>query len=118
MSRIIGERHGRGERVYRVEGRIERPPTHPGEFLREDVLPAMQLSVAQAARDVRVSRQYLHKILRGDAPITPDMAIKIGKLAGNGPGLWLRMQQVHDLWHAERRLAGELKRIPTRPAAA
>lgn len=117
MSRIITERHG-GGRVYRVEGRLDRSPTHPGEVLRADVLPAMRVSVAQAARDLRVSRQYLHKILRGEAPITPDMAVKIGKLAGNGPGLWLRMQQTHDLWHAERRLASDLKQIPTRPTAA
>jgi addiction module HigA family antidote len=117
MARIITERRG-GSQAYRVEGAQDRPPTHPGEVLREDVLPAMKISVTQAARDLIVSRQYLHKILSGAAPITPEMAIKIGKLVGNGPGLWLRMQQTYDLWHAERRLAGELKRIPTRPAAA
>jgi antitoxin HigA-1 len=117
MARIIAERRG-GSRVYRVEGRLDRSPTHPGEILREDVLPAMRVSVAQAARDLRVSRQYLHKILRGEAPITPDMAVKVGKLVGNGPSLWLRMQQAHDLWHAQRRLANELKQIPTRRAAA
>jgi plasmid maintenance system antidote protein VapI len=39
------------------------------------------------------------------------MALRIGKLAGNGPGLWLRMQQNHDLWYAERELANELKKI-------
>jgi addiction module HigA family antidote len=117
MSRIITERRGE-QRVYRLEGRSDRRPTHPGEILREDVLPAVGISVAQAARDLRVSRQYLHKILRGEVPITVDMAVKLGKLVGNGPGLWLRMQQAHDLWHAERRLAPELKKIPTRPAAA
>jgi antitoxin HigA-1 len=117
MSRITTERRG-GQRVYRLEGRTDRCPTHPGEILREDVLPAVGISVAQAARDLRVSRQYLHKILRAVAPITPDMAVKLGKLVGNGPGLWLRMQQAYDLWHAERRLAPELKKIPTRQAAA
>jgi antitoxin HigA-1 len=118
MSRIVTEKRGREQRVYRVEGRAGRPPTHPGEVLREDVLPAVGISVAQAARDLLVSRQYLHKILRGEAPVTPDMAVELGKLVGNGPGLWLRMQQAHDLWHAERRLAPELKKIPTRQAAA
>jgi plasmid maintenance system antidote protein VapI len=39
------------------------------------------------------------------------MALRIGKFAGNGPGLWLRMQQVYDLWHAEQRMKGELSRI-------
>jgi addiction module HigA family antidote len=117
MSRIVTRRRG-GQRVYRLEGRSNRRPPHPGEILREDVLPAVGISVPQAARDLGVSRQYLHKILRGEVSITVDMAVKLGKLVGNGPGLWLRMQQAHDLWHAERRLAPELKKIPTRPAAA
>ena len=117
MARISTETRGK-QRVHRVERSPDRQPTHPGEILREDVFPAMRLSVTQAARDLRVSRQYLHRILRGEAGITPDMAVKLGKLAGNGPGLWLRMQQIHDLWHAERRLANELRQIPTRPAAA
>ena len=92
------------KRVYRVEGRAARRPTHPGEILREDVLPATVISIVQAARDL--SRQYLHKILRGDAPVTADIAVKLGKLVGNGPGLWLRMQQAHDLRDAERRTGG------------
>jgi plasmid maintenance system antidote protein VapI len=46
------------------------------------------------------------------------MAVRLGKFCGNGPGLWLRLQQTHDLWHAERRLADAVDRIPShRPAA-
>jgi plasmid maintenance system antidote protein VapI len=45
------------------------------------------------------------------------MAIRLGKFCGNGPGLWLRMQQAHDLWHAEQKLAKEIRRIPRRTAA-
>lgn len=89
-----------------------RAPTHPGEILREDVLPVLHLSVAEAARQLRVTRQRLHRILSGRSGVTAEMAVRLGKFCGNGPGLWLRMQQEHDLWHAEQRLHEELEKIP------
>ena len=105
-------------REYFVNARPRRKPTHPGELLREDVLPALNISVSEAARRLRISRQTLHRILAGNAGVTPDMAVRLGKFCGNGPSLWLRMQQAYDLWHAEQRLADELTRIPTaRPVA-
>jgi antitoxin HigA-1 len=97
-----------------VRGRPRRPPIHPGEILREDVLPALNLSVSEAARQLRVTRQTLHRILSGTSGISPEMAVRLGKFCGNGPGLWLRMQQGYDLWHAEERLRDELKKIPSR----
>jgi addiction module HigA family antidote len=105
-------------REYLVNSRPHRKPTHPGELLREDVLPALRISVSEAARKLRVSRQALHRILAGDAAVTPEMAVRLGKFCGNGPGLWLRMQQAYDLWHAEQRLANEVAKIPTAPTAA
>jgi addiction module HigA family antidote len=86
---------------------MTRIPTHPGELLREDTLPALGISVSEAARKLGVSRQMLHKILATKAPITPEMAVRIGKFCGNGPNLWLNMQAAHDL----------AKRIPTMRAA-
>jgi addiction module HigA family antidote len=88
-----------------------RAPTHPGAILREDVLPALGLSVTQAARRLRVSRQTLHELLAERKGFTPEMALRVGALAGNGASLWLRMQQDFDLWHAQRRLASELRAI-------
>jgi addiction module HigA family antidote len=102
---------------YPVRRSPKRPPTHPGEILREDVLPALGISVSEAARELRISRQMLHNVLSGKASITPEMALRIGKFCGNGPALWLRMQQARDLWEAERRLGAEISRIPTRSAA-
>ena len=96
---------------YSVKRPLKRPPVHPGELLREDVLPAMGLSVSDAARRLGISRQQLHRVLACTHPITTDMALRIGKFAGNGPGLWLRMQQTYDLWHAERRMEDELSKI-------
>ena len=102
---------------YRAAKPLKRAPTHPGEILREDVLPGLNLSVSEAARRLGVSRQQLHRILGCTHPITVAMALRIGKLAGNGPGLWLRMQQSYDLWHAEHKLKGELKKIQTAVSA-
>ena len=105
-------------REYLIDSRPNRKPTHPGKMLREDVLPVLGISVSEAARRMRISRQSLHRILAGDAGVTPDMAVRLGKFCGNGPGLWLRMQQAYDLWHAEQRLASELAKIPTASVAA
>jgi addiction module HigA family antidote len=95
----------------------KRAPTHPGSVLREITFPAMKVTISQAAREMSVSRQSLHKILAGERAITPEMAVRLGKFCGNGPGLWLRMQLAHDLWAAESALAEEIKRIPTHQAA-
>jgi len=90
-----------------------REPTHPGALLREDVLPAIGESVMSVAKKLGVARQHLHRILAEKAPVTPDMAVRVGKFCDNGPGLWLRMQQAYDLWHAERALEKVVAKIPT-----
>lgn len=90
----------------------KRPPTHPGEILCHDVLPALKLSISEAARQLRVTRQTLHRILAGESGISPEMAVRLGKFCGNGPGLWLLMQQSYDLWFAQQRLHDELEKIP------
>jgi addiction module HigA family antidote len=97
---------------HTVTRRPRRPPTHPGQVLKEDVLPALGLSVSEAARRLRVTRQTLHRVLAGASGVTPEMALRLGRFCGNGPGVWLRMQQAYDLWHAERRLGNEIARIP------
>jgi addiction module HigA family antidote len=83
--------------------------------LREDVLPALSLSVSEAARQLRVTRQTLHRVLAGKSGVSAEMAVRLGKFCGNGPGVWLRLQQSYDLWHAERRLGPELAKIPAHP---
>ena len=94
-----------------------RAPTHPGEILRDDALPALRLTVSGAARQLRVSRQMLHRILSAEAPVTVPMALRLGKLCRNGPRLWLNLQREHDLWHAEREMKSELRAIPTNDVA-
>jgi antitoxin HigA-1 len=94
-----------------------RPPTHPGALLREDILPALNMPVMTAANQLGVSRQTLHRLLAETLAVSPAMALRLGKFCGNGPELWLNMQMAYDLWSAERELAGELAKIPTRRAA-
>ncbi len=105
-------------REYSVPAARKGEPTHPAKILREDVLPQLKMSVSEAARQLRVSRQALHRILAGTAAVTPEMAVRLGKFCGNGPRLWLRMQQAYDLWHAERELRSELEKILGRGVAA
>ncbi len=109
---------------YLVKRPLGRPAVHPGEVLREDVLPALGLSAGAAAKRLGVSRQHLHRVLACTHPVTVEMALRIGRLVGNGPGLWLGMQQNHDLRQAEQKLKDELEKItpaempaPAAPAA-
>jgi addiction module HigA family antidote len=88
-----------------------RAPTHPGELLREDILPALGKSKSEIARLLGVSRQTLYDVLDENQSVTPAMAIRLGKLCGNGPELWIRMQTAHDLWKAAREV--DVSNIPT-----
>jgi addiction module HigA family antidote len=78
----------------------------------------MRVTVAQAARELRISRQWFHRVLAEKAPVTAEMAVRLGKFCGNGPDLWLRMQQQYDVWQAEQALGPILETIPTRQSAA
>jgi len=88
-------------------------PMHPGELLREEVLPALKRDKTEIADLLGVSRPTLYDILRERQSVTPAMALRLGKLCGNGPDLWLNLQQAFDLHQAEKRLGRQLKKIPT-----
>ena len=89
------------------------PPMHPGELLREEILPALVRSRTEIAKLLGVSRQTLYDILSEKQPVTPAMALRLGKLSGNGPDLWLNLQKRHDLHHAQQELGEMIKKIPT-----
>ncbi|HWZ37054.1 MAG TPA: HigA family addiction module antitoxin [Bradyrhizobium sp.] len=89
------------------------PPMHPGELLREEILPALNRSKTEIAKLLGVSRQTLYDILDEKQPVTPGMALRLGKLCGNGPDLWLNLQKRYDLHRAERELGDKIKAIPT-----
>ena len=92
-------------------------PMHPGELLREDVLPALGRPKTEIARLLGISRQTLYDILNERQPITAQMALRIGKLCGNGPDIWIRLQTRYDLEIAERELGDVLDAIPLLKAA-
>jgi addiction module HigA family antidote len=88
-------------------------PVHPGEILREDVLPALGRPKAEIARLLGVSRQTLYDILAEKQPLTAPMALRVGKLCGNGGRVWLALQDAYDLDCAGRSMTAELAAIPT-----
>lgn len=81
--------------------RMHNPP-HPGETLREDVLPALGLSVTQAAAELGINRVTLSRVLNGKAGISIDLALRLESwLDGPSAESWLKGQLAYDLWHAE-----------------
>jgi len=92
-------------------------PMHPGELLREDILPATGLTKTEIARKLGVSRQTLHDLVAERQPVTVAMALRLGKLFGNSAEFWLNLQRNYDLRILEREMADELAAIPTLDAA-
>jgi addiction module HigA family antidote len=92
------------------------PPTHPGVLFERDILPEFRRqgrTIGEIAKLLKVSRQTLHRVMNGQTAVTPDMAVRLGKLCGNGPHLWLTLQARYDAWEATHRLSEQLKAIPT-----
>jgi addiction module HigA family antidote len=90
-------------------------PAHPGEILGEIMIPATGRSKAEIARLLGISRQTLYDVLNCKQPVTPVVAVRLGKLFGDGAGIWVRMQAAYDTWHAEREV--DVSDIPTIKAA-
>jgi addiction module HigA family antidote len=80
----------------------KRKPTHPGEILRADVLPALEMSQSELAKRLGVSRLSVSELLLEKRGMSPDMAVRIGRLTNTTPDSWLRMQAAVDLWLLER----------------
>ena len=99
---------------YKAKRNPNRCPAHPGAVL-DDIMPDLGKPKAEIARMLGISRQMLYDILAEKKPVSPTTAAKLGKLLGNGPGLWLRMQASYDAWHAEREI--DVSNIPTIKAA-
>ena len=91
-------------------------PPHPGTILREDVLPALQLSVTEAASQLGVSRVMLSRVLNERAGVTPEMALRIeawlGVDRGGRADLWLALQADYDLWQARKHAPKKVKPAP------
>ena len=97
--------------IYAAKRGKNRCPTHPGALLRDDIIPATGRTKAEIAGLLGISRQHLYDILRERKPVSPAIAVRLGKLFGDGAGIWTRMQAAYDTWHAER--TEDVSRIPT-----
>ena len=100
--------------------RIFNPP-HPGVTLREDVLPALGVTVTDAAAQLGVTRAALSRVLNGRAAISPEMALRLegwlGVKNGGRADLWIAQQASYDLWQARKAGAPKVKRASALPAA-
>ena len=98
-------------------------PLHPGLTLRDDVLPALELTVTAAAEQLGVTRPALSRVLNGKAAISPEMALRIeawlGVENGGSASIWLAQQSAYDLWKARKTIKPKVKhaRIPALHAA-
>jgi antitoxin HigA-1 len=100
---------------YTAKRNSNRCPSHPGALLREVVIPATGRTKVEIASLLGISRQHLYDVLREAKPVSPSVAVRLGKLFGDGAAPWLRMQAAHDTWHAEQEI--DVKAIPTIKAA-
>ena len=94
------------------------PPIHPGEIIKEDILPSAGLSVTAAAKALGVSRQMLHGILAGRKPLSAVMCLKVARLFGGSPEVWMRLQASYDLKKSElnKKVMARVARIaPIKP---
>jgi addiction module HigA family antidote len=84
-------------------------PSHPGEMLKEDVLPDLGLTVTEAAEQLGVSRVALSRVINGRAAISAELAIRLAQWLGGGAEIWLRAQLQYDLWNAEQKSKAKVK---------
>jgi antitoxin HigA-1 len=87
--------------TYEPQRPTQRAPSHPGALL-DDIIPATGRSKSEIARLLGISRQQLYDIIGEKKPVSPQVAVRLGKLFGDGAIVWLRMQAAYDAWHAER----------------
>ncbi len=101
--------------IKNTNRRVVRPP-HPGEMLREDFLPDYDLSVADLANAIKVSRQTVNELINEKRALSAAMTLRLSRYFRNSPEFWLNAQRELDLWEAERLHKAELKQI--KPATA
>ena len=74
-----------------------RNPIHPGEYILEDCIRPLELTITKAAEGLGVSRNSLSRLINGKNGVSPDMAIRLSMAFGSTPEMWLRLQNAYDL---------------------
>lgn len=75
---------------------------HPGEVLKLDFLEPLHISVSQLAKDTGLSVRRISEILRGQSPVTLEIAVRLGRYFRTTPQLWLNLQRAYDLEELQR----------------
>jgi len=89
-------------------------PPHPGEVIQE-MLPELNIKIAEMARRLHFSREMLSRVINGRAPISPDLAVRLERAGLSTARFWLAAQMSHDLWQAEHREQPSITPMYTRP---
>ena len=99
--------------------KAKRRPTHPGELLREETLPAAGLTPSELAERLGVSRRGINEVLQERRAVNPDLAHRLSRLFNTTPEFWLRLQEavdIWDAWQANRQEYDRLKPLSERAA--
>ena len=86
------------------------PPIHPGEFLRE-ILDDLGMSQAAFATAIGVSPMRISHVLRGERPVTAELALRLGRALNQTPQYWLNLQTSYDLKIAAAELKTSLRAV-------
>jgi len=102
-----------------MRARAKRRPTHPGELLREETLPAAGLKPSELATRLGVSQRGINELLRERRSVNPDLALRLARVFKTTPEFWLRLQEavdIWDTWHANRQEYDRLKPLSEKAA--
>jgi addiction module HigA family antidote len=84
-------------------GELAFKPPHPGEYLREDILPALHMNASAFAQHLGVHKQTISSLLNEKSAVSTDMAIRLGQALKNGARFWLTLQIQYDIWESENK---------------
>lgn len=79
----------------------KRPPTTPGEILREEFLAPLGMTQKQLADHIGCDVKVINRIVNGRSAVTPAMALRLGSAFRTSPGFWLNAQQASELYRAQ-----------------
>jgi addiction module HigA family antidote len=102
-----------------MRNKTKRRPTHPGELLREETLPAARLTQSELAARLGVSRRAVNDLIHERRPVTPDLAHRLSRVLNTTPEFWLRLQEAVNIWEtlqANREKYDQLKPLRERAA--
>ena len=102
-----------------MRSKTKRRPTHPGELLREETLPAAGLSQSETASRLGVSRSTVSDLIHERRSVNPDLAHRLARVFDTTPEFWLRLQEAVDVWEtlqANREQYDRLKPLRERAA--